>query len=128
MSGILPIDAAVEKPLEEHCRRCRVVAVRPSRGEIAAIRVVNRSSSITIGISHRCLSRPTKDAVSAAWAPFCPASVKGRPTTISSGRSRSMIAESSASPARAPARRTVVSGRASVPDASEIATPVRELP
>ena len=93
-----------------------------------AILVVNRSSSITIGIAHRSLSRPTNDAVSAACGPFCPASVNGKPTTINSGRSRSMIADSSASPARAAARRTIVSGRASVPEASEIATPVRPLP
>jgi hypothetical protein len=39
-----------------------------------------------------------------------------------------MIADSSASPVRAAARRTIVSGRASVPDASEMATPVRQLP
>ena len=78
------------RPLVE--RRRDVVGIR------RAIDVVRRSSSVRIGMLHRLRSRAMNASVSTACGPRSPRSVSGRPTTTTSGASRSMIAHSSAMP------------------------------
>ena len=124
--------APVEEGLQQHRRRLRVVpassGVRDVVGIRRAIDVVRRSSSVRIGMLHRLRSRATNASVSIACGPRSPRSVSGRPTTTTSGASRSMIAHSSAMPLLPPTFCTTQSGRASVPLGSLTATPVRALP
>ena len=94
--------AAVQEGLQEHRRRLGVVARRIRRRDVVGIRraidVVRRSSSVRIGMRHRLRSRAMNASVSTACGPRSPRSVSGRPTTTTSGASRSMIAHSSAMP------------------------------
>ena len=117
--------AAVQEGLEEHRRRLRrrrssSVRRRDVVGIRRAIDVVKRSSSVRIGIRHRLRSRAMNASVSTAWGPRSPRSVSGRPTTTTSGASRSMIAHSSAIPllARRPSPRRRAAARACRSDRS----------
>ena len=109
-------------------RRERELLVGAAGGSALAIDVVNRSSSSSIGIVTSRRRRPTNARVASACAPRSPEGVRGSPTTIRSGASRNTIASNSAMPAGDPTRSTIASGRASAPDGSLTATPVRAGP
>ncbi len=109
-------------------RRERELLVGAAGCSALAIDVVNRSSSSSIGIVTSRRRRPTNARVASACAPRSPEGVRGSPTTIPSGASRNTIASNSAMPAGDPTRSTIASGRASAPDGSLTATPVRAGP
>ena len=116
-----------EIALEQVRRRPRVLrrsrrwpAVRERRRE-ALVEGLDRHVD---GLAQRDRNR----CVSSACGPTSPRNVKGRPTTTRSAPSSTTSSASRRSPASLAACSTTPTGRASVPVASETATPVRAEP